>query len=398
MKIALVSPYDYPYPGGVTAHIHHLEDEYARLGHTVKIIAPSSSDDEVLERENVLKVGSVVRIPSNGSVARITLSLRLSGKVKQILDRERFDVVHLHEPLLPALPLTILRHSRAVNVGTFHAYSGNHIAYFYTRPILKRFFRKLDGLVAVSEAARDFVLPHFPANFTIIPNGIDLARFNSDIVPLPQFQDGKHNILFVGRLEKRKGFKYLLRAFRRVRQEEPKARLIVAGAYSEKDRRRYECIINRQGLQDVVFTGYLPGDQLASCYRGATICCAPSTGGESFGIVLLEAMAAGKAIVASDIVGYRSVVEHGREGLLVPPKDDEALAGAILRLLHNDEERGLMGRAGTAKAQEYSWSKIARRLIAYYGETIDLQAATRRRASRPNLSGAALHAGQPIDE
>src|SRR3989304_931615 len=220
MKIALVSPYDYPYPGGVTAHIHHLDEEFTRLGHTVKVIAPSSSDEDVLERENVLKVGSVVRIPSNGSVARITLSLRLSGKVKQILEREQFDVVHLHEPLLPALPLTVLRHSHALNVGTFHAYSRNPIAYFYARPILKRFFRKLDGVTAVSEAARDFVLRHFPADYAIFPNGIDPERFSQALAPLPQFADSKRNILFVGRLEKRKGFKYLLRAFQRVKQED----------------------------------------------------------------------------------------------------------------------------------------------------------------------------------
>lgn len=387
MKIALVSPYDYPYPGGVTAHIHHLDEEFTRLGHAVKVIAPSSSDEDVLERENVLKLGSVVRIPSNGSVARITLSLRLSGRVKQILDREQFDVVHLHEPLLPALPLTVLRHSHALNVGTFHAYSGNHIAYFYARPILKHFFGKLEGVTAVSEVARDFVIRHFPAEYAIIPNGIDPERFSHGWAPLPQFADCKRNLLFVGRLEKRKGFKYLLRAFQRVKREEPETRLIVAGAYSDKDRRRYECIIRRQGLRDVVFTGYLSDDELARCYQSAAICCAPSTGSESFGIVLLEAMAAGKALVASNILGYRAVVEHGLEGLLVPPRDDEALAAALLRLLRSESEREAMGRRGQVKAQAYTWPKIARRVLAYYDELHDRR-ALRRAVDRTGSSPA----------
>jgi phosphatidylinositol alpha-mannosyltransferase len=232
----------------------------------------------------------------------------------------------------------------------------------------------LDGVIAVSEAARDFVQRHFPAQYTIIPNGIALERFKADLEPLPEFSDGKLNVLFVGRLEKRKGFKYLLRAFHRVKIEEPQARLIVAGAYSEKDRRRYECIIRRQGLADVEFTGYLSDIDLARCYRSAHVCCAPSTGGESFGIILLEAMAAGKAIVASNIVGYNSVIEHGCEGLLVPPRDDEALAVALISLLRDGERRHLMGERGRLKAVDYSWPKVAVRVLSYYDQLLHIRA------------------------
>lgn len=366
MKIALVSPYDYPYPGGVTAHISHLEREFTRMGHQVRIIAPSSKDKDQLAQERVLKVGSVIPIPANGSVARITLSLRMSSRVKQYLEAEQFDIVHLHEPLVPGLPLTVLHHSKAVNIGTFHAYWGLNIGYFYANPVLKRFFKKLHGRIAVSPAAARFVSRHFPAEYEIIPNGIDVERFGPGVEPLPEFRDGKLNILFVGRLERRKGFKYLIKAFRRVKQELPNTRLLVAGAYSEKAQRRYEEFVIDHGLADVCFLGYLPPEKLAQCYRTADVFCAPSTGGESFGIVLLEAMASGRAIVASDIEGYRSVVSHGVDGILVRPKDEEALAAALIQVLLDANLREAMGTNGWLKSQDYSWSKVAQRVLNYY--------------------------------
>lgn len=370
MKIGLVSSYDYPYPGGVTAHISHLEREFTRLGHEVKIIAPSSSDQRVLAEDGIYKIGSVVPIPANGSVARITLSLRMSSRVKRILRAENFDVLHLHEPLVPGLPLTVLHHSKTVNIGTFHAYWGMNIGYFYANPLLKRFHKKLHGRIAVSPAARRFVSRHLPGEFEVIPNGIDVERFGPQVEPLPEFRDGKLNVLFVGRLDRRKGFKYLLRAFLRVKKELPNTRLLVAGAYNEKSRRRYEEFVAEHKLADVSFLGYLPLDKLAQCYRTADVFCAPSTGGESFGIVLLEAMAAGRAIVASDIEGYRAVVTHGDDGILVPPKNDKALADALIGLLVDPNLREAMGTKGWIKAQDYSWKKISQRVLSYYEKVI----------------------------
>ncbi|MBI4319396.1 MAG: glycosyltransferase family 4 protein [Chloroflexi bacterium] len=371
MKIGLVSAYDYPYPGGVSEHIHHLEEEFTRLGNEVKIIAPSSSDREELAKENVFKVGSVVRIPHNGSVARITLSLRLSGRVKQILRQEQFDVVHLHEPLLPALPLTVLRHSHALNVGTFHANLNRSLAYFYGKAILKRFFNKLHGKIAVSQAAVDFTGKYFKSDYAIIPNGIDLRQFHEGIEPFEQLRDDRLNILFVGRLDKRKGLQYLLRAFRGIRYVVPETRLIVVGAYNDEDKERYESIAEKAGLTDVMFTGFVPSNELARYYSSCDVFCAPSTGGESFGIVLLEAMAMGKPIVASDIQGYRGLVQPGEEGLLVPPKDEEALAAALTRLLTDGELRRKMGDKGRRKAADYSWAKVARHVLTYYYQTAE---------------------------
>jgi phosphatidylinositol alpha-mannosyltransferase len=378
LKIALVSPYDYPYPGGVTAHISHLESEFTKLGHEVKIIAPSSSDQRELAQKNIYKIGSVVPIPANGSMARITLSLRMSGRIKRILRDEQFDVIHLHEPLVPGLPITVLHHSKTVNIGTFHAFWGLNIKYFYGNPILKRFFRKLNGRTAVSEAACKFASKHFPGDYKIIPNGIDVQRFGPNTLPLEEFRDGRPNILFVGRLDRRKGFKYLLKSYIEVKKQVPSARLLVAGNYGDKARRRYEEFLADHNLKDIHFLGYMPLDQLARLYRTADVFCAPSTGGESFGIVLLEAMAAGRAIVASDIEGYRAVVTHGSDGLLVPPKKPKALADAIVFLLMQPDLREAMGNKGWVKAQDYSWEKVAQRTLDYYKQVIE-----ERRAFKP---------------
>jgi phosphatidyl-myo-inositol alpha-mannosyltransferase len=367
LKIALVSPYDYPYPGGVTEHIAHLEEQFTRLGHQVKIIAPSStSDEQVSAMGNILKVGGVVNIPANGSVARITLSLRLSGRVKRILRAESFDVVHLHEPLVPALPLTVLYHSQAINIGTFHRFGGTQMMYYYGKPILRRFFNKLDGRIVVSEAAQQFVSRHFNAKYMVIPNGIDVQNFGPHVPPFRDLRDGKTNLLFVGRLEKRKGFSHLLRAYVRVKQQQPNVRLLVVGPYSQKSRMRYEKFLNQHDVGDVYFTGYVSKEDLARHYRTCDIFCAPSTGGESFGIILLEAMASGRPIIASDIDGYRAVLHHEREGLLVPPADDEALAEGILQLVRNPDLARRMGRAGLDEAQQYSWEKVSQRVLAYY--------------------------------
>jgi len=365
MKIALVSPYDYPYPGGVTGHIAHLEENFRQMGHSVKIIAPSSSDKRAMAAENVLVVGRPVSIPVSGSIARIAVSPRLSGRVKQILDQERFDIVHLHEPLVPVLPITILRFSKSINIGTFHAYADRNLGYFYGKRILKRWFRKLDGKIAVSKPAMEFVRQYFPGYYNIIPNGIDYEHFSAEVPALPEFDDGRLNILFVGRMEKRKGFKYLLRAYARVKIQFPNCRLIVVGPRGRLSE-EYQSVVEKSRLEDVVFTGYVPYAVLPRYYRSAHVFCSPATGQESFGIVLLEAMAAGRPIVASNIEGYASVVEHGTEGLLVPPKDVDALSAAILKLLRDRDLREMMSEQGRLTAQEYSWKRVSRKVLAYY--------------------------------
>jgi phosphatidylinositol alpha-mannosyltransferase len=385
LKLALVSPYDFAYPGGVTEHVSHLSAELRRRGHEVHIIAPSSDDEG--ERgeaaaDQIHRIGRVVQLPANGSMARITLSLRSYLQAKALLREEQFDLIHLHEPMMPALPLTVLRHSQSINVGTFHAFNTMGLNYFYAKPILQPFFKKLHGRIAVSSAARDFVDQYFQNDYRVIPNGIDYLRFNTPREPLPELQDGRPNVLFVGRLEKRKGLSFLLRAWRQVLGEVPNARLVVVGRGRTLE--GYRKFARAQGWSDddVRFAGYVSDEDLPRYYQSAAVYCAPNTGQESFGVVLLEAMAAGAPIVASDIPGYRSVVDHGHEGLLVEPKKPALLAHAISQLLQSPELRARMGDAGRAKAGYFDWLRVSEQVLAFYREVIERQQNAEQPAPR----------------
>jgi len=370
LKIALVSPYDFTYPGGVANHISALEREFTKMGHDVKIIAPAPRG--ATSQGKLICLGRALPTPSSGSVARITLTPWISSKVKPVLAREKFDVIHLHEPLVPTLCTTILRLSRAATVGTFHAMDsrGYSIWWPFTVLFLKKWFRKLDGRIAVSKPAKDFINGHFPGDYTIIPNGVDLEHFSPDVPPLEQFRDGKTNILFVSRLEKRKGVNYLLGAYKKLRKELGNCRLILVGPGTRWSR-RYEKDIKREGLNDVVFAGWVPQEDLPRYYQTADIVCSPATGRESFGLILLEAMAMGKPIVASNIDGYASVATHNGDALMVPPKDKHSLAQALIMLANDAKLRQKMGAKGKTKAAEYGWDHIARRVMDYYQEILE---------------------------
>jgi phosphatidyl-myo-inositol alpha-mannosyltransferase len=376
MNIAQVSPYDYAYPGGVNTHISHLALHLAKMGHKVKILAPCSNEKKLPSAQDVVPLGKTIPYPSNGSVARLTLSLWLIPKVKSILDEGRFDIVHFHEPLFPSLPWMVLPQSHSINVATFHAYYKRSIGYWFWKPLCRWFYNKLDGKIAVSKAAMNFVSRYFPGDYHIIPHGVDLERFSAEPSPIDDFCDGKLNILFVGRLEERKGVRYLLKAYRRIKEEFPRSRLIIVGPGNKS---RYETWVRAIELKDVVFTGYVSPSDLPQYYRTADIFCAPATGQESFGIVLLEAMAAGKPIVASDIPGYTSVLSHGVEGLLVPPKDEGALAHALLSLLNDQDLRQQMGSQGRGEAEKHSWESIAQRTKDYYLELLNEETGKRGR-------------------
>jgi len=372
MKIALVSPYDYPFPGGVTEHIAHLDKEFERLGHEVRILAPSSQDEGELD-EHVIKVsGSVVRIPFGGSIARLTIAPPVYPRVKRILKEGQFDIVHLHEPLAPTLPWFVLRHSKSVNIGSFHAYRERWAVFRYGRRLFRRGFNKLHGCIAVSEVVRDSLMNYFPYEYRVIPNGVDVERFGApDIQPIPEFNDGKLNILFVGRFDKRKGFHHLMQAFPYIKQTVPEARLIVVGPYTRKQKAPFVRYARWRRLRDVKFVGYVPPAKMPRYYKTCHVFCAPSIGFESFGIVLLEAMAAGKPLVTCDIAGYRQVVTPGHEGLLVPPGDEIALARALVSLLRNPTLCQAMGERGRVTAARYAWSAIAQQVLEYYTEVLE---------------------------
>jgi phosphatidylinositol alpha-mannosyltransferase len=371
VKIGLVTPYIYPLPGGVNDHVQHLYQELRERGHDVRIVTASHGFQPSRE-DDVIRLGKGISVPSNGSMGNITISPRFNSQVRALLDAERFDLLHFHEPFVPFLSLVLLRQSRSVNIATFHAYAGWSLAYEFGRRFLGSYGRRLHGRIAVSAAARHFADRYFPGDYRVIPNGVDVERFRR-AEPIARWRDGTKNILFVSRLENRKGVMDLLKAYRLVRKAGCDCRLLLAGAGPlEKQVRRY-LLTRRTG--GVELLGRVSDAEKDRLFASADIFVAPATGRESFGIVLLEAMAAGKAIVASDIHGYRSVVRRGEQGLLVPPQDRKALAAALLQLLGDDELRARMGASGRERVLQFTWPNVTARVEAYYGFAIRRLAA-----------------------
>jgi phosphatidyl-myo-inositol alpha-mannosyltransferase len=370
MRIGLVSPYDYSHPGGVNAHIRPLAKQLREMGHEVKLLAPSSH--KVTSDPYFHRVGGAYPVPVNNSVARINLNPLHARRVSDILEQERFDVLHLHEPLAPMLPLTVLRQSRAANVGTFHAFAESSIPYASSRDILRAYIDRLHAAVAVSEAASAFIRRFFPeVHPAVIPNGVDVSRFRPDQPPLRHLLDGRVNFLFVGRLEERKGLRDLLEGYRYASARVPRARLIIVGGGPE--RREVEQIVRSRGLPNVVLAGRVPDEVLPRYHASADVLCAPATGGESFGIVLVEAMAAGLPVICTDIAGYRTVVEPGVDSLTVPPHDPLRLGQAMAELAGDSERRRRMGEGGMRKARErYAWPVVAARVLEVYERAREL--------------------------
>ncbi len=371
MKIALVSPYDFSSPGGVVSHIRALASEYKKLGHDVCILSPTS-EKNYSGPDKFLPMGDVKAIPFGGTVVRISISLNLAPRITDILEKEQFDVIHLHEPFMPMLCSAMLKYSRTVNIGTFHACNGKP-GYYWGWPIsvkmLKDRNKNLQGHIAVSSAALRYATKFVSGDFSVIPNGVSLERFNPSVKPFEEYRDGKINIVFVGRMEKRKGLHYLLGAYNKLKKENDNIRLIVVGS-GKTLRKAYETYVRKENLQDVVFIGEVAFNDLPRWYQTADIFCSPATGEESFGMVLLEAMALGKPIVASANEGYSTVVTNGKEGILVTPKSVDELEAALKKLIDDGDLRQQMGQAGLETVKQYDWPVVAQRILAYYDECI----------------------------
>ncbi|MFI5226075.1 MAG: glycosyltransferase family 4 protein [Candidatus Limnocylindrales bacterium] len=371
MKIGLVTPYVYPLPGGVNEHVRYLYEGLRSRGHDVRIISSSHGLQRSSEGD-VVRLGKGFSVPTNGSVGTVTLSPRYLSQVGAMLDRERFDLLHFHEPFVPFLSPIVLRRSQSVNVATFHAFGGWSPAYEFGRRVMGSYAGRLHGRIAVSAAARHFIDRYFEGDYKVIPNGVDVDRFRR-AVPIARWQDGVPNLLFVGRHEPRKGLIELLKAYRILRKTGVDCRLLIVGTGpQEREARRY---VMTHRLVDVEFLGRVSDEEKAQLFRTAEVFVSPATGKESFGIVLLEAMAAGAPIVASDIHGYKGVLRRGEQGLLVPPRDPRALATAVERLLADPEMRAEMSASGRARAEEFSWDRITAKVEAYYGFVIRRLAA-----------------------
>ncbi len=363
-RVALVSPYDFAASGGVNAHVRHLATQLRREDIDVTILAPSSDREQ--QEPGLVKLGPITSVPINGSVARTTLSPGVTEEVATLLARERFDVVHLHEPFVPMLPLSVLNASHLPNIGTFHASGQRSFSYAASRRFVQWLAQRLTVRVAVSEAAAAFIQRYIGGDYTIIPNGVDTEHFRPDVPPVAEWHDGRPNVLFVGRFdEPRKGFPVLIDAWADVQHARPDARLLVVGRGDIEGARER---VHSLGLENVHFVGAVDDTTLARYYTTAQVFCAPSTGQESFGIVLVEAMSSGTPIVASDISGYRQVLRHRQEGMLVQPQQPSALATSLLHILDDAKLRAQFGKTGRETAQQYAWAGITHRLLDVYDQ------------------------------
>jgi phosphatidylinositol alpha-mannosyltransferase len=367
LKVALVSPYGYPHPGGVNDHIRNQYEQLRRLGHDAWVITSKYSKERESEG-HVIRLGTGWAFPANGSVGRVTLGWQFKEQAREILAEHQFDILHFHEPFVPFLSPTVLDQSQTVNIATFHAFGGFSPSYWFGRRVAGPLAARLHGRIAVSGAARHFISRYFPGEYEIIPNGVDIELYGS-AAPLEQLRDGTLNILFIGRLEERKGLIHLLKAYHRLRKRRVDARLLVIGAGPKL--REYRRFVGLRQIRDVEFLTRVSDARKARYLASADIFCVPSTGQESFGIVLLEAMAAGVPIVASDIHGYKNVLQRDVQGLLVEPRNHRALAAALYALARDPELRHQMGEAGRRRAPEYSWPRVTERVVEYYHEVRD---------------------------
>lgn len=364
MHIALVSPYALDVPGGVQAHVADLSRALRARGEEVSVVGPGDGDH--------VRVGGARPISFNGSKAPIALSPAAVRATRGALRDLAPDVVHVHEPVVPAVGVAAATSDVAPVVATFHAWSDSVRAYRAARSLARKAVRGVAGRLAVSEAAADFharALGVSPQAFTIVPNGVEVARF-ADAEPIEAIADDpRPTLLFVGRLERRKGLEVLVRAFTRLKAKRPDLRLHVVGDGAE--RTRCEALLPATLRADVVFHGRVDHDALPRFYRSCDLYVSPALGGESFGIVLLEAMAAGAPIVASDLPGYRSVARDGGQGRLVPPGEPAALAEAIDALLDNEALRAAMAAEGRRTVAAYDWPVVADRLRTIYLDVIE---------------------------
>jgi phosphatidylinositol alpha-mannosyltransferase len=360
MRIAQVCPYAWDAPGGVQVQVGELSAYLRSRGHEVLIVAPSLRR---VRDAGVAVAGRAVRVRYQGTVAPIApLSW---AAVRRVLRRNGPELVHVHEPLTPSASMAAAISARAPVVATFHAHSERSGLFDAAAPALRRVWRRLAGRIAVSETAAQFVSDRLGDGIRVIPNGVDVERFEA--APPAEDLPPSRRLLWVGRLDPQKGFRVAVRAFARLASELPDLTFVVAG----DGRDRWALTELPLPVRERVFVlGTVDRGRLPQYHAAADALVSPAVGQESFGIVLVEAMAAGLPVVATDIPGYREVVDDGVEGLLVPPGDPVALEAALRRVLEDEELAKSLGEAGRARARRYSWDVVGPEIEAVYAEVL----------------------------
>ena len=370
MKIGILSQSYYPRYGGVTEHVHHTALELRRRGHDVRIITSRFRSGETNHAAFVERVGYNILIPFNRAFVDLTVGVALRRRLRQLLREHEFDVLHIHCPTSPTLPILAIQTASCPQVGTFHTTAGRSFLQNTFQPYLSRVVERLDARIAVSQTAADSARLYYPGEYHIIPNGVDVERFHPGVRPFEEWrEEGRVNLLFVGRLDPRKGVHVLLAAMQEVVQRTGgRARLLVVG--DSYLRPKLEASVPAAARDHVRFLGHVSSHDLPRWYATADVFVSPASGNESFGIVLLEAMASGRAVVASDIPGYRSVVIPEVNGVGVPPGDAERLAAALAELVSDPERRRLLATRGRQRALEFAWPRVTQRIEALYREVV----------------------------
>jgi phosphatidylinositol alpha-mannosyltransferase len=366
MRIGIACPYSWDVPGGVQQHIRDLAEALIDQGHEVSVISPA--DDDRPLPPYVVPAGKAVPVPYNGSVARLAFGPLSVNRVRRWLRDGNFDVLHVHEPAAPSLSLLACWIASGPIVATVHTAMPRSRVLLAAYPVLRSALEKIDGRIAVSEAARTTLVEHIGGDAVLIPNGVATARY-LQASPLDGWPGEGGAIGFLGRMdEPRKGLNILLKAFEILAPERPGLRLLAAGRGDVADiRQRVPAALRDR----VVMPGEVNEQEKLRVLRSVDVFCSPNTGGESFGIVTAEAMAAGAPIVASDIEAFRSVLRNGAAGELFAVGDPADLARAAGRLLDDPARRRELSQAALTAVAEYDWSVVAKEVLSVY-ETVVL--------------------------
>lgn len=377
MRVGLVCPYSFDIPGGVQAHVQDLARTLIGLGHHVSVLAPGDDSEATEYPEFLVPSGRSVPIRYNGSVARLSFGPMSYTRVRRWIRNGRFDVLHVHEPVAPSLSMLALMVADGPIVATFHTSNARSRMLAAFQGVLQPFLEKITGRIAVSELARQVQVEHLGGDAVIIPNGVDVGFF-AGAPPLPGYPRRGGTIGFLGRYdEPRKGMDVLVAAMRELVPRRPDLQLLIAGGGDEKELREQCGPVVAPALK---FLGRVSDDDKASMLRSVDVYCAPNTGGESFGIILTEAMSAGAPVVASDLDAFRRVLDGGVAGVLTPVGDAPAMARALAGVLDDPGRRAVLAAQGRRVVAAYDWPVVAATVVKVYETVI---------AADPRLVGEA---------